>query len=729
MMQRFVTFLKAFAFLLWITTCIMIGLSSTANAKVLSNGGDITDAISIVGQEDSHTFTVSAGDYIELRMTDLDGNSAFEPFLQLFGPDSDTRLAYNINEVTASISYTAEQAGNYTLKASDSGGNAQGNYKIYYVKAPGANEHGLLTNDRGHTQVIDIGDLDTYTFTANAGDYIELRMTDLDGNSNFEPYLQLFGPSSGTRLAYNTNEVTACITYIATQTGAYTIIAADAGSTSGGNYNIYYAKAPGANEHGLLANDGVHTQVIDVGDLDTYTFSANVGDYIELRMTDLDGNSNFEPYLQLFGPSNGTRLAYNTNEVTACITYTATQTGTYTIIAADAGSTSGGNYNIYYAKAPGANEHGLLANDGVHTQVIDVGDLDTYTFSANVGDYIELRMTDLDGNSNFEPYLQLFGPSNGTRLAYNTNEVTACITYTATQTGTYTIIAADAGSTSGGNYNIYYAKAPGANEHGLLANDGVHTQVIDVGDLDTYTFSANVGDYIELRMTDLDGNSNFEPYLQLFGPSNGTRLAYNTNEVTASISYTATQTGTYTIIAADAGSTSGGNYNIYYIKIPDAGKHAIENSNLSSESIEQGEMDTYTFTVNAGDVIELQVSDVSSTSAFRPCIELYGPEGSFISSDCDYNTAYLKYTAIADGVYTLLVSDSRGTGEGTYMLSYYNDAYPIKYCNYDFDGDKDIDGVDLLNFMSDYDTYYIYDIKGLEHFAASFGKVNYETSE
>ena len=264
----------------------------------------------------------------------------------------------------------------------------------------------------------------------------------------------------------------------------------------------------------------------------------------------------------------------------------------------------------------------------------------------------------------------------------------------------------------------------------ILVNGGhISDAITTIGQEDTHTFTASVGDYIELRMTDLDGNGYFEPYLQLFGPSSGTRLASNTNEVTASITYTATQSGIYTIIASDSGSTSGGNYNIYYIKIPGAGKYPIDSSNLSSEFIEQGEMDTYTFSAVAGDTLEAQVSDLSASGALRPCIKLYDPEGSLVSSDSDNYAAYIKYTAIKDGTYTLVVTDSGATREGIYMLSYYNDAYPIEYCNYDFDDDKDIDGEDLIKFMSDYDNYYIYDIKGMEHFSASFGIEDCETAE
>ena len=480
-----------------------------------------------------------------------------------------------------------------------------------------------------------------------------------------------------------------------------------------------------------LPNGGhVTGSIFPAGDEDTYTFTANAGDHIELRMTDLDGDGSFSNNLQLFGPSNGTRLAYAVSYTTACIAYTAQETGTYTIIASESGSDNSATYNIYYTKAPGANEHGVLIIDDVHEGVVDVGDLDTYTFTANAGDHIELRMTDLDGDGSFSNNLQLFGPSNGTRLAYAVSYTTACIAYTAQETGTYTIIASESGSDNSATYNIYYTKAPGANEHGVLIIDDVHEGVVDVGDLDTYTFTANAGDHIELRMTDLDGDGSFSNNLQLFGPSNGTRLAYAVSYTTACIAYTAQETGTYTIIASESGSDNSATYNIYYTKAPGGNEYGtIESSGLPFEIIDQGDIDTYTISGRIGEIMEIQVSDTSIDGTLTPCIALYSPGGTRVSYNCSYNAAYIIYTVPEDGNYTLLVTDSSGSGYGEYILSYYNDAYLIDYCDYDFDYDGDIDGTDLLLFIEYYDTLHKYDIRGMENIAASLGKTNCDALE
>lgn len=53
-----------------------------------------------------------------------------------------------------------------------------------------------------------------------------------------------------------------------------------------------------------------------------------------------------------------------------------------------------------------------------------------------------------------------------------------------------------------GPYRLYFVLAPGANEGGALPVGGVVTEVIDRGDLDSYTFAIAAGESYRLRFTD-----------------------------------------------------------------------------------------------------------------------------------------------------------------------------------------------------------------------------------
>jgi len=115
-----------------------------------------------------------------------------------------------------------------------------------------------------------------------------------------------------------------------------------------------------------------------------------------------------------------------------------------------------------------------------------------------------------------------------------------------------------------GNYDLYFVHMPGANEGGSLINGGVISNVIDLGDLDSYTFTANTGEGVQIRVADT-GSNNFYPKITLYDP-NGAYIAHNIGQNVASISYTATAPGTYTVVVADGTNTKDqtGNYDLYF---------------------------------------------------------------------------------------------------------------------------------------------------------------------
>jgi hypothetical protein len=97
-----------------------------------------------------------------------------------------------------------------------------------------------------------------------------------------------------------------------------------------------------------------------------------------------------------------------------------------------------------------------------------------------------------------------------------------------------------------------------ADEGGPMTNGGNHDGVIEVGDLDLWTFSGQSGDKIVLRSGRLSGDPNFNPWLRLYDQS-GVVVASTATATAVSaveISLTLTNTGTFTLLIAD--STSAG---------------------------------------------------------------------------------------------------------------------------------------------------------------------------
>src|ERR1039457_1541533 len=132
----------------------------------------------------------------------------------------------------------------------------------------------------------------------------------------------------------------------------------------------------------------------------------------------------------------------------------------------------------------GANQTGIIFTNTV---------ADSYTFVANTGDSINLRL----GTTNFSGEPQLYGP-NGALLetvgGYPVRD--DLIAYTATNSGTFTVLVSDGYGGGTGTYALHLAQIPEAfivpagDEGGPMTNGGNFTGIITLGDLDMWTFTA-----------------------------------------------------------------------------------------------------------------------------------------------------------------------------------------------------------------------------------------------
>src|ERR1035438_2591796 len=133
----------------------------------------------------------------------------------------------------------------------------------------------------------------------------------------------------------------------------------------------------------------------------------------------------------------------------------------------------------------GANQTGIIFTNTV---------ADSYTFTANTGDSINLRL----GTTNFPGRLQLYGPNAALLDAVGAYPVhDDLIAYTATNSGTFTVLVSSAVTGGSGTYELHLAQIPEAfivpagDQGGAMTNGGNYAGTITLGDLDMFTFTAN----------------------------------------------------------------------------------------------------------------------------------------------------------------------------------------------------------------------------------------------
>jgi hypothetical protein len=424
----------------------------------------------------------------------------------------------------------------------------------------------------------------------------------------------------------------------------------------------------GANQAGtLLANT-----------TNSYTLTANTGDSIVLRL-----GSSFNAKLQLKGPT-GAFLGLAQDSPDNLIAYTATNSGTFTVLVSSFGAGGTGTYVLHLAQIPEAfivpagDEGGALTNGGNFAGTIDLGDLDMWTFTANTGDTINLRL-----GSSLNAKLQLYGP-NGALLGLAQDSPDNLIAYTATNSGTFTVLVSSFGLGGTGTYVLHLAQIPEAfivpagDEGGALTNGGNFTGTNTLGDLDLWTFTANTGDAINLRL----GTSGFNGKLQLYGPT-GALLGLAQDSPDNLIAYTATNSGTFTVLVSSFGAGGTGTYVLYLAQFPEAfivppGDEGggMTGSGSYVGTIELGDEDPWAFTACKGDVIRLGLN----TTNFNGKLQLYGPNGALLATAQDSTALSITYGATNCGTFTVLVSSFGLGGTGTYGLTANELSDEFKIC-------------------------------------------------
>jgi hypothetical protein len=340
-----------------------ISVSPGDQGGPLTNGLTHTGEI-VTGDLDVWTFDATAGDRISVHIGEIIDGGDFAPWIRLFAPNG-SYMASRFGAAAAEIEAdTAPVTGTYLLlvASGDAGADGAGTYRVTMTHSPGpitvspGDEGGPLTNGFTHTGEIQRGDLDVWTFTANANDRISIHIGEITDNDDFQPWIRVFGPNGAyldSRFGTGAAEVEAML---APLTGTYLVLVAsgDAGVDGAGTYRLTMTHTPGpiavapGDQGGPVVNGVVQTGEILRGDLDVWTLEATAGDRISVHIDENADAGDFSPWIRLFAP-NGNYLISRSGATAADISaQLAPVTGTYLVLvsSADAGVDGAGTYSL-----------------------------------------------------------------------------------------------------------------------------------------------------------------------------------------------------------------------------------------------------------------------------------------------------------------------------------------------------------------------------------------------
>src|SRR5688572_15059676 len=207
------------------------------------------------------------------------------------------------------------------------------------ITVSAGDQGGPLTNGAIHEGQILQGDVDVWTFTANAGERISLHLGESADTDDFRPWLRLWAPNNATLGDVAGVSATVIDDVVAPSTGTYLVQVAsyDPGFDGAGTYRLTMTHTPGpitvsaGDQGGPLTNGAIHEGQILQGDVDVWTFTANAGERIALHLGEIADTGDFRPCLRLSAPRAATLGDVAGASATVIDDVVAPSTGTYLV--------------------------------------------------------------------------------------------------------------------------------------------------------------------------------------------------------------------------------------------------------------------------------------------------------------------------------------------------------------------------------------------------------------
>ncbi len=633
-------------------------------------GKTIQCSISKAGEVDKYTITVNAGDKVLVRMAKTSGT--FWPKVSVYN-SSGSKICEKTASSLAEISTcTLAVAGKYTIRAADGyNGKYTGKYYLFLQRLnnPGSTVSVTFGSTRS-ASIIAPTEMDSYIFTASAGDKVLVRMTNTSSEP-LEPDIRIYSPT-GLKLCsaskYIMTEISACSLPIA---GQYTLLAGDGyDGKSLGTYNLYLQKLKKPiNPISISFGNTRSGSIIKAAQMITYSFYANAADSVLLRVINTSGD--LQPGVRIYSPV-GKKVCedsdYSLAEIESC---SLPANGKYTVLVFDSNyGTKTGNYEVHLQRLNKPGDATAIAfGQTISGSVLLPVDMKAYTFAATSGDKVIVRMTKSSGE--IWPGIRVYSPT-GQRLCDNygatTAEVGSC---TLSANGTYTVLTYDYldGSKTGDYYvHVQRLNNPG-NATSISFGETLSNTISYPSQADAYTFTATAGDKVLVRGSKSSGE--IWPSIRVYGPS-GAKLCDDYGSTTAEIeSCTLSATGTYTVLTYDyLDGSKTGDYYVHVQRLNNPGNAtSISFGGTLSDTISYpSQADAYTFTATAGDKLLVRVS--KSSGEIWPGIRVYGPSGANLCDDYGSTTAEIEScTLSATGTYTVLTYDYLdGSKTGDYYV-------------------------------------------------------------
>jgi trimeric autotransporter adhesin len=426
-----------------------------------------------------------------------------------------------------------------------------------------------------------VGQSAEFTFSANAGDNLELLLTGMSIGSNYRTpaTVSVFDPN-GTNVAsgqcYDAwysgtqNWVPTCrLPLWNLVQGTYTVVITPPDSSSW--FYGFNASLQADTVGPALSLNTAATPTLSLGQVERMTFTGNAGDNLALNVANVSTTNTSGQSVQfsVYQPNGAilTTNAYLTGSYTSSGTLQLPNlptSGTYTVVMSTAGGEPGTAQLTLTSQTITSNDQSSVF-DGYQ-----VGQSAEFTFSANAGDNLELLLTGMSIGSNYRTpaTVSVFDP-NGTNVAsgqcYDAwysgtqNWVPTCrLPLWNLVQGTYTVVITPPDSASW--FYGFNASLQADTVGPVLSLDTAATVTLGLGQVERLTFTGNAGDNHVLSISDVSTTNTSGQAVQVavYGPDGSImpNNAYVSGQYTGSGTLSMTNlpvSGTYTVLISTVG--------------------------------------------------------------------------------------------------------------------------------------------------------------------------------
>ena len=598
------------------------------------------------GQNAYLSFSANAGANLELSLTNLSVSAGSGVGVSVYSASG----AY-ITGFTCSTSYAGGAcrlalwnlaAGTYSVLVSPNSGGTMSFNAMVQPDLIGP----TLTSGTAASVNLAVGQLERFTFSANAGDTYALQLSGVSTTPvNQAMYVYVYSPTTTTITAsnYYTSFTTSSSSAInlanLPATGTYTVMVFTTGLPASGQLALASALTGSITSTSQSYTTNVSDQSAKL------SFTANAGDDLELTLDNLTVAGGSGVQVSVYGAAGGSVGSFDCYPSSVGATCRSAlwnlAAGMYSVVVTPL---SGGTMSFNALLQPDMVGSALVPGAPVAVN-LGTGQVERFTFNANAGDTYALQLSGVSTTPTGQAVsVNLYSPATGTITIsdYYTNFAATGATVVNLPNlpagGTYTL----AVYTSGIPGSAQLTLVPGV--AGTLSDNGAAQSFnASVAGQNAYlTFTANAGDNLELTLDNVNvvGGSGVQMNLyNATGTNIGSFTCNNTDPgATRRLALWNLAAGKYSAVITPLGN---GTINFGALLQSDTIGTTLTANTSTPINLGIGQLERLTFSANAGDSYALQLSGVTTSPANQTMyVYVYDPTTETITPS-DYSNAML----------------------------------------------------------------------------------------